>query len=70
MAWFDSDYVIRLIQQSQDMKSLLTHIHCRHRREEEEEELRGQYGARLCYIPVQDLLILCIRYSCMRSSYF
>ncbi|AES79139.2 hypothetical protein MTR_7g058360 [Medicago truncatula] len=28
------DYVIRLIQQSQDKKSLLTHVHCRHRREE------------------------------------
>ena len=38
MAWFDSDYVIRLIQQSQDKKSLLTHDHRRHRREEEEEE--------------------------------
>ena len=35
MAWFDYDYVIRLIQQSQDKKSLLTHVHCRHRREEE-----------------------------------
>ena len=38
MAWFDQDYVIRLIQQSQDKKSLLTNVHCRHRREEEEEE--------------------------------
>jgi len=28
----------RLIQQSQDKKSLLTHVHCRHREEEEEEE--------------------------------
>jgi len=28
---------LRLIQQSQDKKSLLTHIHCRHREEEEEE---------------------------------
>jgi len=37
MAWFDYDYVIRLIQQSQDKKSLLTHVHCRHRREKEEE---------------------------------
>jgi len=27
-----------LIQQSQDKKSLLTHVHCRHREEEEEEE--------------------------------
>ena len=26
MAWFDWDYVIRLIQQSQDKKGLLTHI--------------------------------------------
>ncbi|KEH38991.1 hypothetical protein MTR_2g087282 [Medicago truncatula] len=32
------DYVIRLIQQSQDKRSLLTHVHCRHREEEEEEE--------------------------------
>ena len=38
MAWFDSDYVIRLIQQSQDMKSLLTHVHRRHIREEEEHK--------------------------------
>ena len=38
MAWFDQDYVIRLIQQSQDRKSLLTNVPCRHRREEEEEE--------------------------------
>ena len=37
MAWFDQDYVIRLIQQSQDKKSLLTKVHCRYRREEEEE---------------------------------
>jgi len=29
---------LRLIQQSQDKKSLLTHVHCRHIREEEEEE--------------------------------
>jgi len=35
MAWFDWDYVIRLIQQSQDKKSLLTNVPCRHRREEE-----------------------------------
>jgi len=28
---------LRLIQQSQDKKSLLTHVHCRHREEEEEE---------------------------------
>jgi len=28
----------RLIQQSQDKKSLLTHVHCRHREEEGEEE--------------------------------
>jgi len=30
--------LLRLIQQSQDKKSLLTHVHCRHREEEEEEE--------------------------------
>ena len=34
MAWFDQDYVIRFIQQSQDKKSLLTHVYRRHRREE------------------------------------
>ena len=34
MVGFDYDYVIRLIQQSQDKNSLLTNIHCRHRREE------------------------------------
>ena len=38
MAWFHQDYIIRLIQQSQDKKSLLTNVPCRHRREEEEEE--------------------------------
>ena len=38
MAWFDQDYVIRLIQQSQDKKGLLTNVACRHRRGEEEEE--------------------------------
>ena len=38
MAWFGQDYFIRLIQQPQDKKSLLTNIPCRHRREEEEEE--------------------------------
>jgi len=37
MAWFDYDYVIRLIQQSQDKKSLLTHVHCRHRRGKKKE---------------------------------
>jgi len=29
---------LRLIQQSQDKKSVLTNVHCRHRREEGEEE--------------------------------
>ena len=38
MTWFDQDYVIRLIQQSQDKKGLLTNVPCRHRRGEEEEE--------------------------------
>ena len=42
MAWFDQDYVIRLIQQSQDKKSLLTHDHCRHRREEEEHKVNNK----------------------------
>jgi len=28
---------LRLIQQSQDKKSLLTNVHCRHREQEEEE---------------------------------
>ena len=42
MAWFDSDYVIRLIQQSQDMKSLLTHVHRRHIREEEEHNVNNK----------------------------
>ena len=40
MAWFDWDYVIRLIQQSQDKKGLLTHDHRSHRRGEEELLLR------------------------------
>ena len=38
MAWFGQDYAIRLIQQSQDKKSLLTNVPSRHRREEKEEE--------------------------------
>ena len=42
MAWFDSDYVIRLIQQSQDKKNLLTHDHRRHRREEEEHKINNK----------------------------
>ena len=29
---------LRLIQQSQDKKNLLTNVHCSHREEEEEEE--------------------------------
>ena len=41
MTWFDQDYVIRLIQQSQDKKSLLTHVHRRHRREEEEHKVNN-----------------------------
>ena len=39
MTWFDQDYVIRLIQQSQDKKSLLTHDHRSHRRGEEEHKI-------------------------------
>ena len=42
MAWFDQDYVNRLIQQSQDKKSLLTHVHRRHRREEEEHKVNSK----------------------------
>ena len=38
MIWFDWDYVIRLIQQSQDKKGLLSNVPCRHKRGEEEEE--------------------------------
>ena len=42
MAQYDSDYVIRLIQQSQDKKNLLTHDHLRHRREEEEHNANNK----------------------------
>ena len=42
MAWFDQDYVIRLIQQSQDKKCLLTHDHCRHIRGEEEHKVNNK----------------------------
>ena len=38
MAWFDQNYVIGLIQQSQDKKGLLTNVPCRLRKGEEEEE--------------------------------
>jgi len=34
---------LRLIQQSQDKKSLLTNVHCRHREEEEEQKIKGKY---------------------------
>jgi len=40
MARFDSDYVVRLIQQSQDKKNLLTHDHRRRRREKEEHKVK------------------------------
>ena len=43
MAWFDQDYVIRLIQQFQDKKSLLTNVPCRHRREEEEHKIKVNF---------------------------
>ena len=42
MVWFDQDYVIRLIQKSQDKKSLLTHVHRRHRREVEEHKVNNK----------------------------
>jgi len=42
MAWFDWDYVIRLIQQSQDKKGLLTHDHRSHRRREEEHKINNK----------------------------
>ena len=42
MAWFDQDYIIRLIQQSQDKKGLLTHDHRRHRRGEEEHKVNNK----------------------------
>jgi len=35
---------LRLIQPSQDKKSLLTHVHYRHRREKEEEEHKIKYN--------------------------
>jgi len=36
------DYVIRLIQQSQDKTSLLTHVHRRHREEEEKHKVNNK----------------------------
>ena len=42
MAWFDQDYVIRLIQLSQDKKGLLTHDHRSHRRGEEEHKINNK----------------------------
>ena len=42
MAWFDQDYVIRLIQQSQDKKGLLTHDLRSHRRGEEEHKINNK----------------------------
>ena len=42
MAWFNQDYNIRLIQQSQDKKGLLTHDHQSHRRGEEEHKINNK----------------------------
>ena len=42
MAWFEQDYVIRLIQHSQDKKILLSHVHRRDRREEEEHKVNNK----------------------------
>ena len=42
MAWFDQYYVIRLIQQSQDKKGLLTHDHRSHRSGEEEHKINNK----------------------------
>ena len=42
MVWFDWDFVIRLIQQSQDKKGLLTHDHRSHRRGEEEHKINNK----------------------------
>ena len=42
MAWFDQDYVIRLIQQTQDKKGLLTDEHRSHRRGEEEHKINNK----------------------------
>ena len=42
MAWFDQDYVIRLIQQSQDKRGVLTHDHRSHGREEEEHKINNK----------------------------
>ena len=42
MTWFDLDQVIRLIQQSQDKKNLLSHDHRRDRREEEEHKINNK----------------------------
>jgi len=46
MVWFDYDYVIRLIQQSQDKKGLLTNVPCRHSREEEEHKIKVNFYSR------------------------
>jgi len=42
MVWFDWDFVIRLIQHSQDKKGLLTHDHRSHRRREEEHKINNK----------------------------
>ena len=42
MIQFDQDYVIRLIQQSQDKKGLLTHDQRSHRRGEEEHKINNK----------------------------
>ena len=42
MVQFDQDYVIRLIQQSQDKKGLLTHDHHSHIRGEEEHKINNK----------------------------
>ena len=58
MAWFDQDYVIRFIQQSQDKKSLLTNFPCRHRREEEEEEEEEEHKIKVNFYSRKQLSLI------------
>ena len=67
MVWFDQDYVIRLIQQSQDEKGLLTNVPCRHRRGEEEEEEEEEHKIKLNFYSRTQLSL--IIYKNKRSFY-
>ena len=70
MAWFDQDYVIRLIQQSKDKKGLLTHDHPSHKGGEEEHKINNKKvkertNFKSIPFPKEQRLQQCSCYSCL-----